>query len=80
MIKQHTKIGGYNCISVFVKKPYNKELRSEFEIENLFYSGELMSYYADWKILNIEEKEKQCNSNNVEHVHIKNTILAQKIS
>lgn len=80
MLKQHTKIGGYNSISVFVKKPYNKELRSESEIENLFYSGELMRYYADWKILYFEEKEKQCNSNNVKHTHIKNTILAQRVS
>lgn len=78
-IKKNTKKGGINVISVFCKKPYVKELRPIEEAENLFDSGELMYYYRDWEILFIEEKVKECNSNNIPHTHVKNTIIARRV-
>ncbi len=77
--KTHTKVGGINIISVFCKKPFVKEMRSEKEVDNLFVSGELMYYYQDWEILRIEEKIKECNSNNIPHRHVKDSIIAKRV-
>ena len=78
-MKTKTKNNGINVISIFCKKPFVKEMRTKEEADNLFESGELMYYYRDWEIISIEEKIKDCTSNNMPHRHVKNTIIARKI-
>ena len=78
-LKESTRFEGINVISVFVYKPFIKELRTDSEIRNLFCSGELMSYYGEWKILNTMEKIKECKSGGIPHQHAKNVVIAQKM-
>ncbi len=77
-MKNNTKVGGYNVISVFTDKlPIPDDLK-DFAV-GIFNEGELFSYYTDWKIILqksfIDEDE---HDGGIKHKHAINKIVAKK--
>ena len=77
--KEYTAPNGIHMLSVFVKKPF---IAPAPEHESTLYkwiSGELFTYYDDWKIEFCNEEIFDCMSIGVPHQHATDRILAQKI-
>ncbi len=78
-LQAQTKINGINAINVFVHKPFVPKAPDTEESAYLYKSGELLQYYADWKILFSEEIIFDCTSGGVAHQNAMNFIIAQKV-
>lgn len=76
--KSHTREGGINALNAFVEKPFLEVPPDWGESEFFYRSGELMSYYWDWELLYVAEDSFKCNSNNVPHRHVMDTVIARK--
>jgi len=77
--KNHTSPNGVNAVSVFVKKPFIPRAPDADKNAYHFTSGELLSYYWDWKILYFVEEIFDCTSGGVPHKHAVNRIIARRL-
>lgn len=71
---------GLNFFNVFVEKPF-LELPPDWDREEkMWKTGDLFSYYADWKIRMIDEVIFEDNSGGIPHFHCMDSILAEKVT
>jgi tellurite methyltransferase len=74
-----TKPGGIVYINVFVEKPF-LELPPDWDIEEkMWRSGELFTYFANWKFERIDEVIFEDNSGGIPHYHCMDTIICRKV-
>ena len=74
-----TKKNGIVYINVFVEKPF-LELPPDWDMEEkMWKSGELFTYFADWKVERIDEVIFEDNSGGIPHYHCMDTIICRKI-
>lgn len=78
-IMKMTNPGGLNYFNVFVEKPFIAAAPDWDKEESLWKTGELFSWYADWKIHYIDETIFECSSSSEKHYHCMDTILAEKM-
>ena len=76
--RKYTSPGGLNVFSVFVKKPFIEKAPDAEQTSNKWISGELLTYYHDWKIEYCTEDIFDCMSSGVPHQHAVNRIIARK--
>lgn len=76
--KQHTRKDSLNMFSVFVKKPFISPAPEQEETARVWLTGELFTFYYDWKIEWCTEEIFDCNSSGVPHRHAVNRMLARK--
>lgn len=73
-----TSPGGLNIFSVFVRKPFIKKAPDAEKTAHKWISGELLTYYHDWKIEYSTEEIFDCMSSGIEHQHAVCRIVARK--
>lgn len=76
--RSFTRPGGLNVFSVFVKKPFIAKAPDTEKTAHKWISGELLTYYHDWKIEYCTEEIFDCMSSGVPHQHAVNRIIARK--
>jgi len=76
--KRFTKAGGLNVFSVFVRKPFLAPAPDRDANTHPWRSGELLSYYHDWRIEWCAEEIFDCTSSGVPHQHAMSRIVARK--
>ena len=67
-----------NVFSVFVHKPFIEKAPDAEKTAYKWISGELLTYYHDWKIEYFVEEIFDCVSSGVPHKHAVNRIIARK--
>ena len=78
-ISRITRKNGFVFFNVFVEKPF-LDLPPDWEIEEMMWrSGELFSFFPDWKFIRIDETIFEDNSNGIPHYHCMDTIICKKI-
>lgn len=78
-VKDMTNVNGINWFNVFVDKAFIP-LPPDWDInEKLWQTGQLFTYYPDWKFERIEEKIFDCNSSGILHKHCMDVLVARKI-
>jgi tellurite methyltransferase len=65
-------------LSVFVRKPFIAKAPDAEKTAHKWISGELLTYYHDWKIEFCTEEIFNCTSSGVPHQHAVNRIIARK--
>lgn len=78
-INQMTKPHGLHYFNVFVEKPFLALPPDWDREEKMWKTGELFSYYSDWKIHSIDEIIFEDHSNGQPHYHCMDMILAEKM-
>ena len=79
MFTEHKK-NGIVYINVFVEKPF-LELPPDWDMEEkMWKSGELFTYFADWKVERIAEVIFEDNSGGIPHYHCMDTIICRKVT
>lgn len=74
-----TRKGGIVYINVFVEKPF-LELPPDWDKEEkMWKSGELFTFFADWKVEKINEVIFEDNSGGVQHYHCMDTIICRRV-
>jgi len=76
--REHTRVGGLNAFSVFIKKPFIGKAPDAEKTAHKWISGELLTYYHDWKVEFCTEEIFDCMSSGVPHQHAVNQIVARK--
>jgi len=76
--REHTRPGGLNALSVFVKKPFIRQAPDAEKTAHKWISGELLTHYHDWKMEFCTEEIFDCMSSGVPHQHAVNRIVARK--
>lgn len=76
--KAFTNEGGLNVFSVFVKKPFIPPAPDADANSHQLKSGELFTFYHDWKIDWCVEEIFDCTSSGIPHQHAVNRIVAKK--
>ena len=76
--RQFTSPGGLNVFSVFVKKPFLGKAPDAEKTAHKWISGELLTYYHDWKVEFCTEEIFDCMSSGVPHQHAVNRIIARR--
>jgi tellurite methyltransferase len=74
----HTREGGLHVLSVFVAKPFIPPAPDRDPNASPWRSGELLRYYADWRIEWCLEEIFDCLSSGVPHQHAVNRVAARK--
>ena len=74
----HTTPNGIHVIAVFVRKPFIPPPPDGDPNASPWYSGELLRYYADWRIEWCTEEIFDCLSSGVPHQHVVNRLVARK--
>ena len=77
--KDHTVKNGYNALNVYVSKPFIEDSPEHDASSFIWKSGELFTYYSDWKLEKIDETIFDCYSSGIYHQHIIDIMLAQKL-
>ena len=78
-IRNMTTIGGIVYFNVFVEKPF-LELPPDWDKEEkMWKTGDLFSYFSDWKIHIINEVIFEDNSGGVKHYHCMDTVMAERV-
>lgn len=77
--QSNTVNDGLNVFSVFVKKTFIAKAPDAEKTAYPWYSGELLSYYKDWKIEFSCEEIFDCMSSGIPHKHAVNRIIARKV-
>lgn len=77
-LKKNTAEGGIHLLNVFVEKPFLETPPDWEEAEYFWKSGELFSYYWDWKLELLEEVIFDCDSSGIPHKHCMEVLLAKK--
>ncbi len=80
-IKDFTKIGGINLITLFTKEvpDYSQEIEKRLGL-NLFNKNELKSLYLNWEIIKYSEKIRLDSSHGEPHYHSTSLLIAKKLS
>lgn len=78
-ITKMTNPHGFNYFNVFVEKPFLSPAPDMDKEEKLWQTGQLFSYYADWKIHYIDETIFECSSCETPHLHCMDSIFAEKM-
>lgn len=65
--------------SVFVKKPFIPIAPEGESTAHTWLSGDLFTYYHDWRIDYCIEEIFDCMSSGIPHQHATNRILAKKV-
>ncbi len=78
--KRFTNNGGIHVFNVFVEKPFIAPPPENEPNAYNWISGELLTYYHDWEIVEFEEVIFDCNSSGIPHKHAMNKIIARKVS
>ena len=74
-----TKKNGIVFFNVFVEKPF-LELPPDWDKEEkMWKSGELFTYFPNWKFHRIDEVIFEDDSNGIPHYHCMDTIICEKI-
>lgn len=76
-IKSHLSPGGMVVLNVFVDKPHVKKTKNT-ENAILWKSGELFTFFYDWKFLTMEEFTFDCNSGGNPHQHCMDVLIAER--
>jgi tellurite methyltransferase len=76
--QEYTCPGGLNALSVIVSKPFIPEAPDAEKASHKWISGELLTYYRDWRIEFCSEEIFDCMSSGVHHQHAVNRMLARK--
>ena len=76
--RRYTSPGGLNVFSVFVRKPFIGKAPDAEKTAYKWISGELLTYYHEWKIEYSSEDIFDCMSSGVAHQHAVNRIVARK--
>ena len=76
--KSFTSPNGLNIFSVFVKKPFIAKAPDSETTAQRWISGELFTYYHDWRIEYCTEEIFDCMSSGIPHQHAVNRIIARK--
>jgi tellurite methyltransferase len=76
--KRFTSPNGLNVFSVFVKKPFIAKAPDWEITARKWISGELFTYYHDWRIEHCTEEIFDCMSSGIPHQHAINRIVARK--
>ena len=75
-----TKKNGIVYINVFMEKPF-LELPPDWDMEEkMWKSGELFTYFADWKVERIDKVIFEDSSSEVLHYHCMDTIICRKVT
>ena len=78
-INKITNVNGIVFFNVFVEKPF-LELPPDWDIEEkMWKSGELFTFFPDWKIHRIDEIIFEDNSGGIPHFHCMDTIICEKM-
>ncbi len=77
--RAHTAQNGLNVFSVIIKKPFIPRAPDEDPAAQKWISGEIFTYYHDWKIEHCEEEIFDCTSSNTPHKHAVNRIIARRV-
>lgn len=78
-ITKMTNPHGLNYFNVFVDKPFIAPAPDWDKEETLWKTGDLFSWYAEWKIHYLDETIFECSSSSDPHLHCMDTILAEKM-
>ncbi len=78
--KQYTCKGGLHMFSVFVKKPFIPPAPEREETARVWLTGELFTFYYDWKVEWCVEEIFDCNSSGVPHRHAVDRLLVRKVN
>jgi tellurite methyltransferase len=76
--REFTALAGLNVFSVFVRKPFIARAPDAEETAHLWISGEILTYYHDWRIEFCTEEIFDCMSSGFPHQHAVNRIIARK--
>ncbi|MBR0420301.1 MAG: methyltransferase domain-containing protein [Erysipelotrichaceae bacterium] len=77
-VKEMTEPNGINWFNVFVSKPFIAKAPDYDENEKEWKSGQLFSYYSDWKFERVDEEIFRCNSSGIPHLHCMDVLVARK--
>lgn len=77
--QRHTSVDGLHVLSVFVAKPFIAPAPDRDANSAPWRSGELLGYYADWRIEWCAEEIFDCMSSGVPHQHAVNRIAARRV-
>lgn len=78
--KTYTRKNGFHVFSVFVKKPFIEKAPDSDIKSQIWISGELFTFYHDWKIEYCDEEIFDCESSGTPHKHAINRIIARKVT
>lgn len=79
-IESLTKTGGIVYFNVFVDKPF-LELPPDWDKEEkMWKTGELFTYFGNWKIHMIKESLFEDNSGGIKHYHCMDSVMAEKVN
>ena len=79
-LEKITKPNGIVFINVFVEKSF-LELPPDWDKEEkMWKSGELFTYFSDWKFEKIDEVIFEDNSGGILHYHCMDTIICRKVN
>jgi len=76
--REFTGPGGLNVFSVFVRKPFIAPAPDGEATAHRWISGELLTYYREWRIEFCTEEIFDCMSSGVPHQHAVNRIIARR--
>jgi tellurite methyltransferase len=76
--QENTGPGGLNVFSVFVSKPFIPQAPDAEKAARKWLSGELMTYYHDWRMEFCTEEIFDCMSGGIPHQHAVNRMVARK--
>ena len=76
--RRFTSPEGLNALSVFVKKPFIARAPDAEPTSHKWISGELLTYYHDWKIEFTTEEVFDCMSGGIPHRHAISRVIARK--
>jgi tellurite methyltransferase len=76
--RDFTNRGGLNVFSVFVHKPFIAPAPDAEKTDHRWISGEILTYYHDWKIEYCTEEIFDCMSSGGPHKHAVNRMIARK--
>jgi tellurite methyltransferase len=78
--KQFTNQNGLHVFNVFVTKPFIAPPPEKEPNAFKWHSGELLTHYHDWLIIDSSEIVFDCNSSGIPHKHAMTKMIAQKIT
>ena len=78
-VQRMTNPHGLNFFNVFVEKPFIEPAPDMDNEEKLWKTGQLFTYYGEWKLHTISETIFTCESDGTPHRHCMDSILAEKM-
>ncbi len=76
--RKFTSPNGIDALSVFVKKPFIAGAPDAESTSHSWISGELLTYYQDWRIEFTTEEIFDCMSSGIPHQHAISRVIARK--